>query len=61
MLKDTFQRFGRGTMQYKAIREAVFLSISLSYKENNMSHLKIAVAGAGYVGLSLAVLLAQQN
>ena len=26
-----------------------------------MSHLKIAVAGAGYVGLSLAVLLAQQN
>ena len=26
-----------------------------------MSHLKIAVAGVGYVGLSLAVLLAQQN
>ena len=26
-----------------------------------MSHLKIAVAGAGYVGLSLAVLLAQQK
>ena len=26
-----------------------------------MSHLKIAVAGAGYVGLSLAVLLAQKN
>ena len=30
-------------------------------KLNNVKHYKIAVAGTGYVGLSLAVLLAQHN
>lgn len=34
---------------------------SINMEDKNMSNVKIAVAGTGYVGLSLAVLLAQKN
>lgn len=38
-----------------------FIMIQISYLERGLKNMKIAVAGSGYVGLSIAVLLAQHN
>ena len=39
----------------------VYLIIMLNGKEEKMRGFRIAVAGTGYVGLSISVLLAQHN